>query len=239
LTSATLFRLSDGAERFFWRLTLVADDHGRFEADPQVMKAKCFPQWPDKRLSARTVAERYAELVDAELVQTYAVAGRLYGFFVTWARHQRMREGRPSKFPNPTPNDVCGHLPPLAANGGHWRPETRDERRETRDERETGDMADSPGAHPPGTHTNGVLFKIPERIIEAVEKSALFADDSGLRQPSWWQAEIRANPGVDLPAEVLKAHAWLLTHPERRKKQLRKFLHNWFARADRPAEVGP
>ena len=42
-TSPTLDALSDGAERMFWRLTTIADDYGRFDADPRVLLAKCFP----------------------------------------------------------------------------------------------------------------------------------------------------------------------------------------------------
>ena len=43
LISRSLDQLSHGAERLFWRLTIVADDYGRFDASHQVIKARCFP----------------------------------------------------------------------------------------------------------------------------------------------------------------------------------------------------
>lgn len=110
LTSATLYRLSDGAERMFFRLTLVADDFGRFDAEPQILKARCFPRWPDQRLPMKRVVGLYAEL-EAELVTSYVVDGRRYGFFNTWDKHQQ-RRAKTSKYPDPSPDNICTH--PLA-----------------------------------------------------------------------------------------------------------------------------
>jgi hypothetical protein len=47
LTSETLGGLSDFAERLFWRLTIVADDAGRFIANPAVIAGRCmhWSQW--------------------------------------------------------------------------------------------------------------------------------------------------------------------------------------------------
>lgn len=54
-----------------------------------------------------------------------------------------------------------------------------------------------------------------------------------------WKAFLKAAepayPGVDVIAEVRKAHAWEVANPAKRKKQRTRFLHNWLARAqDRP-----
>src|SRR5437899_2293748 len=53
-TSRSLNQLSDAGERIFWRLVTVADDHGRFDADPVVLLAKCFPlragSWKPSRI---------------------------------------------------------------------------------------------------------------------------------------------------------------------------------------------
>lgn len=98
-TSPTLDQLSDGAERLFWRLTTVADDKGRFEADPRLLLASCFPLKVEV-LKVATVADWFAELVGVGLVQVYEVAGRLYAAFLTWAKYQRVRKYG-SKFPEP------------------------------------------------------------------------------------------------------------------------------------------
>lgn len=145
-TSPTLDRLSDAAERTFWRMTTVVDDHGCFEADPTIMIAKAFPRRSGRMKPA--VMERVRDELAAApdpLVSLYEVNGRLYGQFVTWARHQRKRESRP-KFPLPDdPAAVRRDPPQSAANGSGSRlararsgvvsRESRDESRETQQPR--------------------------------------------------------------------------------------------------------
>jgi hypothetical protein len=99
LTSESLDRLSGDAERMFWRLTLVADDHGRFEADPRVLLAKCFPL----RVGVFTAAQVQAlrdEIAATGTIELYEARGRLYGCFPRWFDHQRRRESK-AKFPGP------------------------------------------------------------------------------------------------------------------------------------------
>lgn len=44
LTSEHVDRLDVHAERFYFRLFLVVDDFGRFEADEVLLKSKCYPR---------------------------------------------------------------------------------------------------------------------------------------------------------------------------------------------------
>ncbi len=97
LTSASLDQLSPAAERLFWRLLLIADDYGRFEADPAVLAARCFPR---RRIAARVGAQWLQELVDVGTVELYCVGDKLYGWFPSWFTHQRRRESKP-KYPAP------------------------------------------------------------------------------------------------------------------------------------------
>lgn len=85
----------------------------------------------------------------------------------------------------------------------------------------------------PATEPTRVQFKIPEAIVSALNRAPRLGAVTRLRDPAWWQAIMRANRGVDYPAEVLKAEAYLVAHPERRYKDLGKFLHGWMGRADR------
>src|SRR5687768_9681921 len=55
-TSETLATLSDGAERLFLRMTTTADDFGRFEGDPKIVRAACFPMMLDAWTLERTRA---------------------------------------------------------------------------------------------------------------------------------------------------------------------------------------
>jgi hypothetical protein len=118
-TSPTLDQISGDAERLFWRLTTVADDFGRFEADPRILISACFPLRIGS-IKPATISKWFSELEACGLVRTFADNGRRYGFFLTWAKHQRVRAVK-SKYPEPPklgkPADIRGH--PLSnASGG-------------------------------------------------------------------------------------------------------------------------
>ena len=91
--------LSDGAERLYWRLILAADDFGRFEADPRIVKADCFPLKIDS-LRTATVEKWLDEIEKAGLVKFYSVLNRGYGQFITFDPPRAAK----SKFP--APNDA-------------------------------------------------------------------------------------------------------------------------------------
>jgi len=105
-TSQTLDLLSAEGERLFWRLTTVADDFGRFEADPRILLAHCFPlkagEWRP------TTVEQWRDgLVMVGAIKLYSANGRLYGYFTTWGKYQQMR-AKVSKFPDPLTGDgIC------------------------------------------------------------------------------------------------------------------------------------
>lgn len=98
LLSHTMGQLSDGAERLFWRLTVVADDHGRFDAHPVTVKAKCFPTLVDSLKTSKVCAWLTELSIDHCIF--YQVAGRAYGQFRKWSEYQRTYNQK-SKFPEP------------------------------------------------------------------------------------------------------------------------------------------
>lgn len=77
-------------------------------------------------------------------------------------------------------------------------------------------------------------FQLRGPLLEALEKAPVLGR---LRGTAWWQAEVRANPGVDFAREVLKAEAWMQANPAKApKRDFRRFLHTWLARAYREIE---
>jgi hypothetical protein len=106
--SPTLAGLSGDEERLFWRLITVADDYGRFLAQPQAVKSLCFPMMAD-RIRTEKVEAWFKALVVCQLVTTYVVNGQHYGFFTNWEKHQRVR-AKESKFPAPSSDNICQRL---------------------------------------------------------------------------------------------------------------------------------
>jgi len=82
-------------------------------------------------------------------------------------------------------------------------------------------------------HSEAPPFIIAASIVSALDKCARLGAEAKLRDPQWWRAEIRANPGVDIPRELLRSEAYLASHPEKHYKRLPVFLHGWLGRADR------
>ena len=99
-------------------------------------------------------------------------------------------------------------------------------------EREGREAAPRPAPHDALTP---IVFKTPAPVTSALDRAPRLGAVSRLRLPEWWQAELRANPGVDLATEVLKAEAYLVAHPERHYRHLDRFLHRWLGHAEREA----
>lgn len=116
LTSQTIDRLSPLAERFFYRLLLVCDDYGRTDADPRVLRSRCFPLQID-RVSNEDVAGWLEELESVGLILTYHHADRSYLQFINWDKHQRKgRRAKRSKYPAPPPEVLHASAEQLCAD---------------------------------------------------------------------------------------------------------------------------
>jgi hypothetical protein len=116
-SSPTLQALSNTAERAWWRLLLVADDYGRYDAETDVLLAQLFQRRP-AGWTVRVLAAAQDEWESVGLVHRFATdePGRVYGHIPTWAQYQRQRESKP-KFPDPP----CGGLRDFAAKCGESR----------------------------------------------------------------------------------------------------------------------
>lgn len=202
-TSPSLDRLSAEAERLFWRLVTVADDFGRFEADPRLILSACFPL----RIGAMTVAEvqrSLAELADAAdpIIAIYEVRGRVYGEFCNWERHNGKR-AKSSKHPGPSCTQVhadartCTQVHADAPLKREARYETREARSEKRDARPA--RAREPE---PSLEAMPEPKPDPPGFADFWQAWGLDQDREGAR--SAWE---RINPPIAL---VLSALAWQL-----------------------------
>jgi hypothetical protein len=96
--SESLAKLSHLAERIFWRLTTVADDHGRFSGNLAIVRGRCLPLV--QGISDQDLNAALLELQAVGAIQLYEVEGKRYLAFKSWKKHQRTYEGKP-KFPEP------------------------------------------------------------------------------------------------------------------------------------------
>lgn len=122
-TSEAVDNLTSGAEVFFTRLIMKADDYGSYHSNPKLIKAALFPL---KETSIREIEGWLNECIEAGLIFTYESLGRKYIRIDNFG--QRLRNMR-NTFPQPGDN-------PLTSRGKS-RPETETKRNETESETET------------------------------------------------------------------------------------------------------
>jgi hypothetical protein len=106
ITSRAVSGLSDSGQLFFRCLMSVVDDYGRFEADLDLLRARCFPRqldrWPLSRVSKALAECGEARSSDgAPLLSVYRVDDSEKEYCQINNFGQRIRENSTSRYPNP------------------------------------------------------------------------------------------------------------------------------------------
>jgi hypothetical protein len=254
-TSPTLDQLSDAAERLWWRLLTVADDYGRFDARPEVVCALSYPLRAGRQGEVARVRKALDELEQVGGIRRYAVAGRLYGYFVNWETYQRKPLSK-AKFPSPDlaespPDRSCQALTdPVRPCQTLTDPDSRIVIRDTRnrDTRNTG-CTEERGSGGESAPTRVETSRSAPTAPEPVRQRLCLSDQSEQTafEGPWFavtDALVRhwreVYPACDVLAEIRRASEWISANPERRKRNWRRYLTGWLARSqDRGGSVRP
>ena len=117
--SEKIAALSDFEFRLWVGLITQADDAGRGDARPAIIKGRVFPF--REKLSIKDIDAALQVLAAKGCVSLYTVDGKPYFLFPGWVKHQRVRDCKP-KYPEPLENYIppqsaasCGELPQSAA----------------------------------------------------------------------------------------------------------------------------
>ena len=96
--SESVGRMDRDTRLTFIGLWSLADDHGRFRADPRFVAGQLFPYDSDgPAISSRALASLSAE----GSVVLYEVSGSHYGAITGWERHQKIDKRSSSRLPAP------------------------------------------------------------------------------------------------------------------------------------------
>ena len=114
-SSEKIAQLSDFEFRLWVGLITQADDAGRGDARPAIIKGRVFPL--RDRITVKDIDAALHGLAAKGCVSLYTVGGKPYFWFPTWAAHQRVRECKP-KYPGP---DEADNPPQVAASCGELR----------------------------------------------------------------------------------------------------------------------
>lgn len=123
-TSDKISGLTDFEFRLWVGLITAADDFGRVDARPAILKGRIFPL--RERITYKDIGAGIQRLAAKGCVSLYTVDGKPYLWFPTWEEHQRVRDCKP-KYPGPEEGEmvqisasaaICGNSPQLAASCG-------------------------------------------------------------------------------------------------------------------------
>lgn len=204
-----------------------ADDEGRLVAEASWLRAVILPWHPT--VSVERVDQAVADLAGRGLIRLYTVEGVQYAEFPSWRHHQYIN--RPAASILPACPESYEHS--VKANGPNTersdlnhegRKEGRKEGTEGAGEAGGTDCGERTDAVETGGGRNGSsrssdtatkppLFRIPASVQAALDRAPILGQVARLRDPSWWQAELRANPSVNLAEDVLRAEAWITSNP--------------------------
>lgn len=106
LSSEKMALLSWQEEVFYRRLMSIVDDYGRYEANPQLLRARCYPLQTDA-VRAADISRWMAACQTAGLILCYEVSGKCYLEVNNFQQQQRSA----SKYPPCTSSEIiCNQL---------------------------------------------------------------------------------------------------------------------------------
>jgi hypothetical protein len=219
----------------------MADDYGRFDADPEVVRGGCVPLLANA-FNVKRVTKLMLELFQARLVDYYYATDRMIGRFLGWERHQGKPRSMKSRFPDP-PADICEHLhanvPVFVFVFGSVFVSVF--------ESVVGSPLTSTSSSPADGHASGedssaerkngsALCTVEPKLrgwIASTKNLLPLAEDQHADLWVTLEKAYDAYPWLYFEQEIRKADAWIEAHPRRRptERGLPAFMRNWFEKA--------
>lgn len=97
LTSDSLSQLTWFEQAVFFRLLVLADDYGRYDGRPAVIRGQAFSL---HNVTNSDIEKALSRLAAVDIVSNYVVDGRPYLQLEHWGKYQRLRNSK-EKFPPP------------------------------------------------------------------------------------------------------------------------------------------
>ena len=219
-------RWADDMQLLYAGLWNFADDDGRFEWEPDLVRSELFPYkpgWP--------VAEVLEKLRQTGRVVGYEVEGCLYGWMPSFRKHQHPDKPKKSTLPEPPPlafGEPSLTVPLLVPTKA-----PRDMEVEVDMEVDM-DLNRLPGAEVGSRPEPPADDSPPTEFGAFVREHWPDVRDVAVKERAWTEAF----PGVNLLGEARKAFAWERSDPKRRKSNHGRFLNGWFGRAQDAASRG-
>ena len=204
-SSASLSRVSIGAELTFDRLITAVDDYGRFDARPEMLKAGLFPVREDT--PPVRVMQWVHELAKEGCVQLYEVGGRPYLAMTAWEKHRgKGRRGTESKFPKPP------ETPSPASEDSSDPPENHSDPpggRGSGDEKRGTGVVNAASPQPAHTKSSQKRKTQCPEELDAEQWARVFAWRDREHPKKFWDAELQAQWKLCRDHHIGKGNLWV------------------------------
>jgi hypothetical protein len=200
--SQQLAKVSVWAKLLFTWLIPNVDNLGRADANPHIVKGTIFPL--DREITPERCKALIQELHDVGVIILYSVKGLDYLCIPKITSYQKLMGNMTefSDYPCPNDEDVVS-----------WEHRFN--------EVYTGTYKCEPGRHDVSYKGQGQ----GKGYTTSVEKFFSSPD------PQWFKTLQAAYPKINLTAEFAKIKAWLVSNPEKPKKNFQRFIVNWLNRS--------
>lgn len=229
LDSDRIAAVAEASEVLFYRLLMLADDFGRFDGRPAVIRARAFPL--RQSVSEAQVIHRLQELCKVGLIYCYAVKGKPY---LTIPRFEQRQRAEKSKFPAPPDNwqSDDGQMTVIGQTAAHVVvdvdvgvvkavgviPASRDKPH----------RADAP-ASPPSVENSTPTGKSNGKAVAYIP----LVDSSEYAVTEDLAGELsKLYPAVDIPQTLNEIRGWNLANPTHRKtaRGILRHINAWMAK---------
>lgn len=215
-TSEKLASLSDFEFRVWVHLITLADDAGRVDARPAIIRGRAFPL--REQVTSKSIDAALSRIATMDLAHPYTVGGKPFLLLHDWGDHQRIRESKP-KYPGPDEADFdCS--PQFAASCGELRPESNPIQSESNPNPESKIEAYASCSDPEtASEPPVILLPLNDGSDYLVSKE----------QTKEWEI---LYPSVDVMQQLRNMKGWLSSNPTKRKtrKGILRFITSWLSR---------
>lgn len=199
------------ARLLFIGLWTIADDDGRFRANPRFVQAQVFPYD-----AAADVPAALAELERVGRIQLYEADGQAFGWVRKFKEHQRIDKPKPSSHPPPPPQDSSKTNPGLVQDESQMSPGRKGEEGSGRDQGVEGSTPPpiDPVSAPGGLSVPAVVAgaqpdrrDVPRMVTEPDTPPDEWTGEEFWRWAQWKRQEAAGLPAERLP-DFRKLGVW-------------------------------
>lgn len=232
-SSEKIALLTDFEFRLWIGLITQADDTGRGDARPAIIKGHVFPL--RDRITVKDISGALHGLAAKGCISLYEIDGRSYFWFPSWAKHQRIRDAKP-KFPAPPSEEPLAEAEnesPLdfAATRGN-------SRRTAANRGESPQLAALIQSNPIQSNPtiSATSAENEETEIELVLNTGALYPISKEKADRWRELY----PSIDVSQELRNMAAWLESNPTKRKTKngILRFCNGWLSREQDKKQEG-